>query len=62
MYVMNPGSAAGEIKALYPRAAANGVDVSLSAGYRIMSILGVRAGFDFRQFGVATGWRMNDAA
>ena len=64
MYVMNPGSAAGEIKSpqLYPRAAANGVDVTLSAGYRVISMIGVRIGVDFRQFGVATGWRTGDAA
>jgi hypothetical protein len=64
VYVMNPGSSAGEIKAptLYPRAAANGVDVSLSVGYRIINMIGVRVGGDFRQFGIATGWRTGDAA
>lgn len=64
LYVMNPGSAAGEIKspALYPRAAANGIDVSLSLGYRVMSLIGVRLGLDFRQFGIATGWRTGDPA
>ena len=64
LYVMNPGSAAGEIKspALYPRAAANGIDVSLSLGYRVISMIGVRLGVDFRQFGIATGWRTGDAA
>ena len=64
LYVMNPGSAAGEVKApaLYPRAAANGIDVSLSLGYRVISMIGVRLGVDFRQFGIATGWRTGDAA
>jgi hypothetical protein len=64
LYVMNPGSAAGEIKApnLYPRAAANGIDVTLSLAYRAMSMVAVRLGVDFRQFGVATGWRMGDPA
>jgi hypothetical protein len=64
LYVMNPGSAAGEIKApnLYPRAAANGVDVTLSLSYRAISMVAVRLGVDFRQFGVATGWTMTNPA
>jgi len=62
LYVMNPGASTGEIKALYPRATANGIDAFLSVGYRVMSMLAVRVGVDFRQFGVATGWRAGDAA
>jgi len=62
LYVMNPGSSAGEVKALYPRATANGIDAFLSLGYRVMSLLALRVGVDFRQFGVATGWRTGDAA
>jgi hypothetical protein len=62
LYVMNPGSSAGEVKALYPRAAANGIDAFLSLGYRVIPLVAVRAGVDFRQFGVATGWRTGDTA
>jgi hypothetical protein len=65
LYVMNPGSSAGEIAApqpLYPRATANGIDAFLSLGYRVMSLLAVRVGVDFRQFGVATGWRTGDTS
>ena len=29
---------------------------------RVISMIGVRLGVDFRQFGVATGWRMHDTA
>jgi len=63
LYVMNPGSAAGEVAGpgLYTRATANGVDVALSVGVRVYGPVGLRAGGDFRQFGVATNWKTGDA-
>jgi len=56
LYVLNPGSAAGEVasNAFYPGATANGIDASLSIGVRLISMIGVRAGGDFRQFGLNT--------
>ena len=57
LIVTNTGSGAGQLKALYPNATANGVDVNLSLGYRITSLIGIRVGGDFRQYGVALHWR-----
>jgi hypothetical protein len=62
LHVLNPGSTAGEVAApgLYPNATAYGVDASLSLGFRVVSIVGVRAGVDFRQIGLATHWKTGD--
>lgn len=62
LYVLNPGSSAGEVAApgLYPNATGNGVDVSLSVGVRVFGMVGLRAGGDFRQFGVASHWKTGD--
>jgi hypothetical protein len=57
LIVTNTGTAPGQLKALYPNATANGLDVNLSLGYRITSLIGIRAGGDFRQYGVALHWR-----
>ena len=64
LYVLNPGSSAGEIAApgLYPNATGNGVDVSLSVGVRVFGMVGLRAGGDFRQFGVASHWKTTDTS
>lgn len=64
LYVLNPGSGNGDVasKALYPNATGYGVDVSLSIGYRLFSVVGLRAGGDFRQFGVTTHWKTGDTA
>ena len=60
LHVLTTGTAAGEFEALYPRATALGIDVALSAGLRVASMIGVRAGVDFRQFGLATNFRAGD--
>ena len=60
LHVLTTGTAAGEFEALYPRATALGIDVTLSAGLRVASMIGVRAGVDFRQFGLATNFRAGD--
>jgi hypothetical protein len=64
LYVLNPGSTAGEVAApnLYPNATAYGIDATLSLGFRLMSTVGIRAGVDFRQIGLATHWKTSDAA
>jgi hypothetical protein len=56
LIVTNLGSQAGEIQALYPNAKANGVDVNLSLGFRLTSLIGIRAGADFRQYGLSLHW------
>lgn len=62
LYVLNPGSAAGEVASngFYPGATANGVDASLSIGVRLFGAIGVRAGGDFRQFGLNTHYKTGD--
>jgi hypothetical protein len=45
----------GPVKTNYPNMAANGVDVTASFGYRIMDMIGLRAGLDFRQYGISFG-------
>ena len=58
LIVLTPGQAAGEVASppLYPKSTAYGIDASLSVGYRITSLIGVRVGGDFRQIGLATHW------
>lgn len=58
--VLGTGTGAGEFKQLYPRATAVGFDASLSAGFRVASMIGIRAGLDFRQYGLATSFRTGD--
>jgi hypothetical protein len=53
LYVMSLGAGANDVGTLYTRSTATGVDLTLSFGLRLTSLLGLRAGFDFRQFGVA---------
>ena len=60
LHVLGTGTGAGDFGQLYPRATAVGIDVSLSAGYRVASMIGIRAGVDFRQFGLATNFRAGD--
>jgi hypothetical protein len=57
LIVLGAGSGAGEVKTLYPSSTANGIDATLSFGVRLMSMVGLRAGVDFRQYGVALHWR-----
>jgi hypothetical protein len=54
LLVTDPGSKAGEIKspAYFPHMTAQALDVGLSVGYRIIKLIGVRAGVDFRQYGL----------
>jgi len=61
LHVLGTGTGTGEFKQLYPRATAVGFDASLSAGFRVASMIGIRAGVDFRQFGLATNFRTGDA-
>ena len=56
MIVTSLGSQTGEIQALYPNAKANGVDVNLSLGFRVTSLIGIRVGADFRQYGLSLHW------
>jgi len=56
LIVTSLGSQAGEVQALYPNAKANGVDVNLSLGFRITSLIGIRVGADFRQYGLTLHW------
>jgi hypothetical protein len=57
LIVTSLGSQAEEVQALYPNAKANGVDVNLSLGFRLTSLIGIRAGADFRQYGLSLHWR-----
>jgi hypothetical protein len=57
LIVTGLGSQPFEIQALYPNAKANGVDVNLSLGYRVTSLIGLRVGADFRQYGLSLHWR-----
>ena len=60
VHVMSTGTRAGDFGQLYPRATALGFDLTLSAGLRVASMIGIRAGVDFRQFGLATSFRSGD--
>jgi len=60
LHVLTTGTAAGDFGQLYPRATALGIGVTLSAGFRVASLIGIRAGVDFRQFGLATSFRTGD--
>ena len=63
VYVTDPGSGAGEIasSAFFPKATAYAVDAGLSFGIRLISVLGLRAGVDFRQYGLAFNLKQGDA-
>lgn len=54
LLVTDSGSGAGDIKsqAYFPNTTAKALDVGLSVGYRIIKLVGVRAGVDFRQYGL----------
>ena len=54
LLVTDPGAKAGEIKsqAFFPNTTANGLDLGLSVSYRLMKWVGVRAGVNFRQYGL----------
>ena len=56
LHVLTTGTTAGDFGQLYPRATSLGFDMSLSAGFRVASLIGIRAGVDFRQFGLATNY------
>ena len=64
LIVLTPGTAAGEIASppLYPKSTAYGIDASLSLGYRVTSLIGVRVGGDLRQIGLATHWTSASSA
>ena len=55
LIVTDPGSASGEIAsaALFPKAKANGIDAGLSVGFRVANLIALRAGADFRQYGLS---------
>lgn len=56
------GTQAGEVKSamFFPRATATGIDAGLSIGVRFSSLIGVRAGADFRQYGMTSGYQSGD--
>jgi hypothetical protein len=58
LIVLGLGTAVGEVKApqFYPRSTAFGIDANLSVGIRFSSLIGVRVGADFRQYGLATNY------
>ena len=62
LLVNGMGTAANELKsaAFFPRASATGIDAGLSIGVRFSSLLGVRAGADFRQYGIVSGYQAGD--
>jgi hypothetical protein len=62
LLVNGMGTAAGELKSamFFPRATATGIDAGLSIGVRFSSLIGVRAGADFRQYGVTSGYQAGD--
>lgn len=64
LIVLTPGQAAGEVASppLYPKSTAYGIDASLSVGYRVTSLIGIRVGGDFRQIGLATHWTSANTA
>jgi hypothetical protein len=45
----------GGVKAMYPNTAAYGIDVAASFGFRVTEMVGLRAGVDFRQYGITFG-------
>ena len=52
---------AGQIKTSYwPRTTGNGIEAAVSLGVRFTPLIGLRAGLDFRQYGLAFNWRMGD--
>jgi hypothetical protein len=57
LIVTGLGTQTGDVQALYPNAKAYGVDVNLSLGFRITSMIGIRVGADFRQYGLSLHWR-----
>jgi len=49
---------AGQIKSGYwPHTTGNGFEGALSLGFRFTPLIGIRAGVDFRQYGLAFNWR-----
>ncbi len=62
LLVNGMGTAANEVKsaAFFPRATATGIDAGLSIGVRFSNLLGVRAGADFRQYGIVSGYQAGD--
>jgi hypothetical protein len=58
LHVLDAGSRNTEVASppLYPRTTAYGVDVGASVGFRIASLIGIRVGGNFRQFGVNTNF------
>jgi hypothetical protein len=52
---------AGQIKTgFWPHTTGFGIDAGASVGIRFTSLIGVRAGVDFRQYGLAFNWRMGE--
>jgi hypothetical protein len=53
---------AGQIRsaAFWPHATGNGFEAALSLGVRFTPLIGVRAGVDFRQYGLAFNWRSGE--
>jgi hypothetical protein len=62
VYILNPGKAAGEVGAatLYPKTTGLGVDASLSIGFRLTSMIGIRVGGDLRRIGLNTHRKATD--
>jgi hypothetical protein len=62
LHVLDAGARNTEVRMIYPDTTAYGIDVGASLGFRIASLIGIRAGGNFRQFGVNTNWMPGDPA
>jgi hypothetical protein len=53
LMVLDPGSGTNYIKSQFPDAKAAGFDLSASVAFRLTGAIGLRGGFDFRQYAIA---------
>ena len=52
---------AGQIRSVFwPHTTGNGFEAALSLGFKFTNMIGVRAGVDFRQYGLAFNWRAGE--
>jgi hypothetical protein len=61
LYVTDVGKGATDVGTAFPKATAYAADGSLSIGFRAISVLAVRAGVDFRQYGLSMNTTAADA-
>jgi hypothetical protein len=52
---------AGQIRTLYwPHTTGTGIEGTLSLGFRLTNLIGLRAGVDYRRYGLAFNWRSGE--